>query len=127
MCQTGRIACLSRLRFSACRLASRFRGAGSGPGGARAGARDIERVDGDTYFVKARDGAELKLKLAGQAMVVALIKASLADIKQGSYVGVAAMPLADGSQKALEVQSSPRPCAAPATDIAAGICSRRAP
>src|SRR5215213_1226038 len=40
-------------------------------------------------------------------MVVALTKASLADIKQGSYVGVAGMPQADGSQKALEVHIFP--------------------
>jgi hypothetical protein len=63
----------------------------------------IERVDGDTYFVKSRDGSELKLKLAPKAIVTAIVPASLADIKQGSYVGTAAMPMADGSQKALEV------------------------
>jgi len=45
--------------------------------------------------------------LAEKAMVVALIKASLADIKQGSYVGVSGMPQADGSQKALEVHIFP--------------------
>ena len=67
----------------------------------------IERVDGDTYVVKARDGAELKLKLEPNAAVVALIKASLADIKQGSYIGVAGMPQPDGSQKALEVHIFP--------------------
>jgi hypothetical protein len=67
----------------------------------------IDRVDGDTYVVKARDGTELKLKLAPNAMVVSLIQASLADIKQGSYVGVAGMPLPDGSQKALEVHIFP--------------------
>ena len=67
----------------------------------------IDRVDGETYIVKARDGAELKLKLAPNATVVALIKASLADIKQGSYIGVAGMPQSDGSQKALEVHIFP--------------------
>ncbi len=67
----------------------------------------IDRVDGDTYIVKARDGAEFKLKLAPNASVVALIKASLGDIKQGSYVGVAGMPQPDGSQKALEVHIFP--------------------
>ena len=40
-------------------------------------------------------------------MVVALIKASLADIKQGSYVGVSGMPQPDGSQRALEVHIFP--------------------
>jgi hypothetical protein len=67
----------------------------------------IERVDGDTYVVKARDGAELKLKLAPNAQVVSLTKASLGDIKQGSDVGVAGMPQTDGSQKALEVHIFP--------------------
>jgi hypothetical protein len=67
----------------------------------------IERVDGDVYVVKARGGTELKVKLADNATVVALIKASLADIKQGSYVGVAGLPQADGSQKALEVHIFP--------------------
>jgi hypothetical protein len=67
----------------------------------------IDRVDGDVYIVKARGGGELKVKLAANATVVALIKASLADIKQGSYVGVAGLPQADGSQKALEVHIFP--------------------
>jgi len=67
----------------------------------------IDRVEGDVYIVKARGGAELKVKLPGNVMVVALSKASLADIKQGSYVGVAGMPQADGSQKALEVHIFP--------------------
>ncbi len=67
----------------------------------------IDRVDGDVYVIKARGGAELKVKLAEKAMVVALIKASLADIKQGSYVGVSGMPQPDGSQRALEVHIFP--------------------
>ena len=67
----------------------------------------IEKVEGDTYVVKARDGAELKLKLAANATVAALVPATPADIKQGSYIGVAGMPQADGSQKALEVHIFP--------------------
>ena len=67
----------------------------------------IDRVEGDVYVVKARGGGELKVTLAGNAMVVALIKASLDDIKQGSYVGVSGMPQPDGSQKALEVHIFP--------------------
>ena len=67
----------------------------------------IDRVEGDTYIVKPRSGGELKVKLPDNVMVVALTKASLADIKQGSYVGVAGMPQADGSQKALEVHIFP--------------------
>jgi len=67
----------------------------------------IDRVDGDVYIVKERGGGELRLRLKDNGMVVALIKASLADIKQGSYVGVSGMPQSDGSQKALEVHIFP--------------------
>jgi len=67
----------------------------------------IERLEGDIYVIKARSGGELKVKLPDNVMVVALTKASLADIKQGSYVGVSGMPQPDGSQKALEVHIFP--------------------
>src|SRR5258705_6406400 len=63
----------------------------------------IEKVDGSTLTVKARDGAQLTLTLTGNAQVVSVVKASLADIKEGSFIGSGAMPQADGSQKALEV------------------------
>lgn len=67
----------------------------------------IERVDGDVYIVKARAGGEMKMKLAQNAKVVALIKATLAEIKQGSYIGVSGLPQPDGTQKALEVHIFP--------------------
>ncbi len=67
----------------------------------------IERMDGPAYIVKARDGSEVKLVLADKAMVVGLVKASLADIKPGSFVGVTGMPQPDGSQKAVEVHIFP--------------------
>jgi hypothetical protein len=63
----------------------------------------IERVDGTAYIVKARDGSQLKLTLAANAGVAASVKSALSDIKPGSYIGVAALPLPDGSQRALEV------------------------
>jgi hypothetical protein len=67
----------------------------------------VERLDGDLYIIKARNGSEVKVKLADNAMVVALVKASLADVKQGSYIGVSGMPQADGSQKCLEIHIFP--------------------
>jgi len=63
----------------------------------------IEPVDGTAYVVRARDGAILKLTLANSASVAASVKVALSDIKRGSYVGVAALPQADGSLRALEV------------------------
>jgi hypothetical protein len=63
----------------------------------------IEKVDGKTLMVKGRDGAPLTLTLADNVQVVSVVKASLADIKEGAFIGSGAMPQADGSQKALEV------------------------
>jgi hypothetical protein len=63
----------------------------------------IEKVDGDLLDVKARNGDVLKVKLVDPARVTALVKASLADIKVGKFIGVTAMPQADGSQKAIAV------------------------
>ena len=63
----------------------------------------IERLEGDSYIIKARDGSELKVKLAEKPLIVAIKKASLSDIKPGSYVGSTGMPQPDGSQRAVEV------------------------
>ena len=63
----------------------------------------IEKVDGSTLGVKTRDGAQATLKLTDKALVVGVVKATLADIKEGSYIGSGAVPQADGSQKAVEV------------------------
>jgi outer membrane lipoprotein SlyB len=67
----------------------------------------LERVDGQTLLVKARDGTELKVVPAANAVFVAMVKASFADIKRGSFVGATAMPQPDGSQKAVEVHIFP--------------------
>jgi hypothetical protein len=67
----------------------------------------IERIDGAVYIVKARDGSELKVTLPEKPQIAGIVKASLSDIKQGSFVGVTAMPKADGSLSALEVHIFP--------------------
>ena len=67
----------------------------------------IEKVDGSVLAVKSSDGAELKLALTEKAMIIAVVNASLADIKEGSYLGSAAMPQPDGGQMALEVHIFP--------------------
>ncbi|HUI96860.1 MAG TPA: hypothetical protein VLX44_13965 [Xanthobacteraceae bacterium] len=63
----------------------------------------VEKVDGNTVVVKAADGGDVTLTLTADAKIVGVVKASLADIKPGSFVGSAAMPQPDGTQKALEV------------------------
>jgi hypothetical protein len=64
---------------------------------------EIAKVDGATLSVKARDGASLTVKLAEPPRIAAMEKATLDDIKQGSFIGVSAMPQADGSQKAYAI------------------------
>jgi len=63
----------------------------------------IEAVDGTVLSTKSRDGTVMKVKLADNASVRGVVKMALADVKVGSYVGVATMPQPDGSLKALEV------------------------
>jgi len=67
----------------------------------------IERIDGSIYVIKARDGVEVKVALADNPQIAGIVEASLSDIKQGSFVGVTAMPQADGSHSALEVHIFP--------------------
>lgn len=67
----------------------------------------VDRMEGSMYVMKLRDGTEAKVALAENGGVVAIIKASLSDIKQGSFVGAAGMPQADGSQKAIEIHIFP--------------------
>lgn len=61
----------------------------------------IEKVDGNVLSIKARDGSATTVKLADNPRITALTKAQLSDIKEGSFIGVTAMPQSDGSQKAI--------------------------
>ena len=67
----------------------------------------VEQIDGAMMTVKSREGDTLKIKLADEVKVVALVKASLADIKPNSFVGSTAMPQPDGTWKAVEVHIFP--------------------
>lgn len=63
----------------------------------------ITAVDGAMLTVKAKDSAVLKIKLKDNAAVFGVVKATLADVKPGSFIGVGAMPQPDGSQRAIRV------------------------
>jgi hypothetical protein len=67
----------------------------------------IERIDGPVYVVKNRDGAELKLTVTDNPLFVAIVPSTMADIKQGMFVGSAGMMQPDGVQKAIEVHIFP--------------------
>jgi hypothetical protein len=63
----------------------------------------IEKVDGPTLSLKTRDGGMLDVKVADDARVSGLVKASLSDVQKDSYIGIAGMPQPDGSVKAFSV------------------------
>jgi hypothetical protein len=44
-------------------------------------------IDSAVYVVKTRDGAELKVTLSEKPQIAGIVKASLSDIKEGSFVG----------------------------------------
>ena len=64
---------------------------------------EIAKVEGNTLSIKSRDGQNLTVKLADNARIAAMVKASLADIKEGAFIGVSAMPQPDGTQKAFAI------------------------
>jgi hypothetical protein len=67
----------------------------------------IEKVDDNVLTVKSRDGDTLIVHLTPDYTVGTVVKASLSDIKQGSFVGTSAIPQPDGTLKALEVHIFP--------------------
>ncbi len=63
----------------------------------------IESVDGSMLSIKSREGADMKVRVTDNVVVIGIAKSSLADIKPNSYIGVSAMPEPDGTQKALAI------------------------
>ena len=67
----------------------------------------VERIDGPAYVVMTRDGSEVKLAVTDNPLFVAIVPATMADIKPGMFVGSAGMMQQDGTQKAIEVHIFP--------------------
>ena len=67
----------------------------------------IEAVEGPVLSIKTREGNDVKVRTTDNVAVFGVIKTSLAEIKQGSYIGVTAMPEPDGTQKAVAVHIFP--------------------
>ena len=67
----------------------------------------VQSVDGSMLTVKSRDGADLKIKLADNAVIRTVTGKTVADVKQGLFVGITAMPQPDGTQKAVEIHIFP--------------------
>jgi len=67
----------------------------------------IEAVDGPLLAIKTREGNDVKVKMTDNVAVFAVVKTELSQIKEGSYIGVTAMPEPDGVQKAIAVHIFP--------------------
>ena len=63
----------------------------------------IESIDGQDLTVKSREGDSVKIKLAPDYAVTAVVKAEMTDVVVGKYVGIAALPQANNAEKAIEV------------------------
>ncbi len=67
----------------------------------------ILSLQGGVMSARGQDGAVIKIKIAPQTRLAAIVPASLAGIKPGSFVGITSMP-GDGSERiALEVHIFP--------------------
>jgi hypothetical protein len=62
----------------------------------------VVSLDGSTLTVKTRQGADVMIKLADNFRIASVVKASLADIKPGVFIGTATVTKEGGSH-ALEV------------------------
>ena len=67
----------------------------------------IEAVDGSMLSIKSREGTDLKVRMTDNVAVFGVAKTELSEIKEGSYIGVTAMPEPDGTQKAVAVHIFP--------------------
>jgi hypothetical protein len=67
----------------------------------------IDATDGSTVQLKLRDGAIRVVHIADAARITATVKASLADIKTDSFVGITSVPDGHGGQRAVEIHIFP--------------------
>jgi hypothetical protein len=63
----------------------------------------IEKADGAMLSLKTREGGMVNVKVADDARMAWLVKASLADVKNDMYVGIAGVPQPDGSVEAFSI------------------------
>src|SRR3981081_391265 len=67
----------------------------------------IEAVDGPMLSIKSREGTDMKVRMTDNVAVFGVAKTELSEIKEGSYIGVTALPEPDGTQKAVAVHIFP--------------------
>jgi len=63
----------------------------------------VESFDGHVLAIKSDKLGAVKVSLTGDVAVFGVNKATIADVKPGAFIGVGALPQADGSQRAIQV------------------------
>ena len=63
----------------------------------------LEKIDGTTLTIKPRVGEAVVVTTAPDVKVLSASTGKLTDVKPDSYIGTAAIPQPDGTQKALQV------------------------
>lgn len=63
----------------------------------------VESADGNTISVKRQSGDTMTVHLTGNVAVYDVSKGAMADLKPNAFIGVGAMPQADGSQRAMQI------------------------
>ena len=67
----------------------------------------IDAVHRDSMVLTTRSGDKVNVAVASDLVVTELAPVKLQDIKPGSFIGTAAMPQPDGTERALEVHVFP--------------------
>jgi len=92
----------ARATIAGIALALSFSAFAQQPAGERI-AGTVESFDGHVLAVKSEQLGEVKISLADNTMLLGVAKATVADIKANDYIGVGALPQADGSQRAIQI------------------------
>jgi hypothetical protein len=67
----------------------------------------IDSADAGSINLTSRSGQQLTMALSSETVILEIVPIRLEDIKPGSFIGSAALPQPDGTQRALEVHVFP--------------------
>jgi hypothetical protein len=67
----------------------------------------VEKLDGKLLSVKSREGSVVQVQIGEKTEIIGLERITLADVAPDSFVGVAAAPLENGTQKAISIHIFP--------------------
>jgi hypothetical protein len=63
----------------------------------------VVSLDGSKLVVHAKDGKDVAISLKDKYAALAVVKSSMADVKEGTFIGTATVAQPDGSLRAVEV------------------------